>query len=91
MAGSDRRFWGDAAALAPQRGEVEDEMVTYMHRMVEQGGAWSHVARHMMGLWSGTPGARHWRQVCSDHRLKAEPPGLVRQLAHAPAAAEAQA
>ena len=91
MAGWDQRFWGDAGAEPPQRDEVEDAMVAYMQRVVEQGGAWSHVARHMMGLWHGTPGARHWRQVWSDHRLKAEPPRLIRQLAHAPAAAAAPA
>ena len=27
----------------------------------------------MMGLWNGTPGARRWRQVWSDHRLKTLP------------------
>jgi tRNA-dihydrouridine synthase A len=91
MADWDRRFWGDAAALPPQRSDVEDAMVAYMQRTLEQGGAWSHVARHMMGLWNGMPGARRWRQVWSDHRLKAESPRLVRQLAHAPVAAAAQA
>jgi tRNA-dihydrouridine synthase A len=36
----------------------------------------------MLGLWNGTPGARRWRQVWSDHRLKAEAPARVAGLAH---------
>jgi tRNA-dihydrouridine synthase A len=31
----------------------------------------------MMGLWNGTPGARRWRQVWSDHHLKELPPRAV--------------
>jgi tRNA-dihydrouridine synthase A len=48
-------------------------MVDYMARQAGQGVAWPAIARHMLGLWHGTPGARRWRQVWSDHRLKAEP------------------
>jgi tRNA-dihydrouridine synthase A len=35
----------------------------------------------MLGLWNGTPGARRWRQVWSDHRLKSTPPHEVARLA----------
>ena len=37
----------------------------------------------MLGLWNGTPGARRWRQVWSDHRLKNEPVASVAALARA--------
>jgi tRNA-dihydrouridine synthase A len=37
----------------------------------------------MLGLWNGTPGARRWRQVWSDHRLKNEPVARVAALAQA--------
>jgi tRNA-dihydrouridine synthase A len=40
------------------------------------------MARHMLGLWNGTPGARRWRQVWSDHRLKSRPPREVWALAN---------
>ena len=40
-------------------------------------------SRHMLGLWNGTPGARKWRQVWSNHRLKNEPPAQVARLADA--------
>jgi tRNA-dihydrouridine synthase A len=76
MAGWDRRFLGDTAP-APQREAVEAAMLTYMERMARRGVGWHAAARHMMGLWNGTPGARRWRQVWSDHRLKALPPREV--------------
>jgi tRNA-dihydrouridine synthase A len=37
----------------------------------------------MLGLWNGMPGARRWRQVWSDHRLKDESPAAVARLADA--------
>lgn len=35
----------------------------------------------MPGLHNGLPGARRWRQVWSDHKLKALPPAEVSALA----------
>ena len=35
------------------------------------GTPWQAIARHMLGLRHGLPGARRWRQVWSDHKLKA--------------------
>jgi tRNA-dihydrouridine synthase A len=82
MVGWDRRFLGgDAAAPAPEREAVEAGMVAYMARQQVLGVPWPHVARHMLGLWAGEPGARRWRQVWSDHRLKDEPPAVVARLA----------
>ena len=46
-------------------------MCDYMAReAAEHGTPWSNIARHMLGLRNGLPGARRWRQVWSDHRLK---------------------
>ena len=47
----------------------------------DHGVAWSSIARHMMGLYHGVPGARRWRQVWSDHRLKGEPAHKVMRVA----------
>ena len=80
LAGWDARFFGAAAAVA-DRAEAEAAYVTYMTRVVAQGTPWSHAARHMLGLHNGLPGARRWRQVWSDHRLKAESPAAVSALA----------
>lgn len=76
----DDLFFG-ADRLAPDRDEVESKMVAYMQREVEAGAAWSRVSRHLLGLRHGLPGARRWRQVWSDHRLKSEAPANVSRMA----------
>jgi tRNA-dihydrouridine synthase A len=81
MATWDERFFGDAPQ-ARTRQDIEARMVAHMAAMQAKGTPWSHASRHMLGLWNGTPGARKWRQVWSDHRLKGEPPQRVSDLAH---------
>ena len=81
MAEWDARFFG-AAPAARTRLDVERSMLAYMQRQAAAGVPWPHVARHLLGLWHGEPGARHWRRVWSDHRLKAEAPAAVHALAH---------
>jgi tRNA-dihydrouridine synthase A len=62
---------------------VEQQMVDYMARELSvHGTTWPSIARHMLGLRHGLPGARHWRRVWSDHSLKAMPPDQVMALAH---------
>ncbi len=74
----DARFWGDATAQVPERESVEAAMVDYMERAQAQDGCpWYAIARHMLGLYHGLRGARLWRQVWSDHRLKPLPPREV--------------
>jgi tRNA-dihydrouridine synthase A len=88
MAEWDVRFLGAESPAASRREDVEDAMVRYMEREASQHGTpWPSIARHMMGLRHGTPGARRWRQVWSDHRLKGEPPRAVWSLAQRAAAA----
>jgi tRNA-dihydrouridine synthase A len=82
----DARFFRQAE-VERDRDEIEAAMVDYMRTVAARGEPWSHVSRHLLGLRNGLPGARHWRQVWSDHRLKADDPGAVSQLARAPAPA----
>ena len=78
----DALYYGDAPS-ALRREEVEEAMVAYMEREhAARGTPWHSVARHMMGLYNGLPGARRWRQVWSDHRLKGEPAREVMRKAH---------
>ncbi|MBC7939483.1 MAG: tRNA-dihydrouridine synthase, partial [Chitinophagaceae bacterium] len=82
MAEWDQRFFG-AVPAGLQRDDVERAMVAYLTRRAADGYPWTLAARHMLGLWNGTPGARRWRQVWSDHRLKQQPPAAVQALATA--------
>jgi tRNA-dihydrouridine synthase A len=71
---------------------VERQMVDYMARAArDHGTPWSNIARHMLGLRHGLPGARRWRQVWSDHRLRDTPPHEVMRLAHADPRTQAEA
>ena len=78
----DSQFFGEAAR-ADTRESIEEHMTQYMAREQRaRGTPWSAVARHMLGLRNGLPGARRWRQVWSDHRLKDLHPRDVMALAH---------
>lgn len=71
LASWDANFFGDTS-LTRSRDEVEAAMVDYMaHEAAQHGTHWYAIARHMLGLRHGQAGARRWRQVWSDHRLKA--------------------
>jgi tRNA-dihydrouridine synthase A len=71
------------------REAVEAEMVAYTEREMARTAGWVHgevrwpqVIRHILGLYHGLPGARRWRQVWSDHKLKDLPPSEVMAMAH---------
>lgn len=80
MASWDARFFDDTGP-EPQRDAVEDAMVDYLSALATNGIAWAGAARHMLGLRNGQPGARRWRQVWSDHRLRDRSPREVQRLA----------
>ncbi|MBA3774477.1 MAG: tRNA dihydrouridine(20/20a) synthase DusA [Ramlibacter sp.] len=78
----DAEFFAQAPS-AISRETVEEQMTGYMAREAQAHGTpWSAIARHMLGLRNGLPGARRWRQVWSDHRLKSLHPRDVMALAH---------
>jgi tRNA-dihydrouridine synthase A len=86
----DACFFGDERAVPLHREDVEAAMVQYAEQTVERTRGlprgevrWPAVMRHVLGLYNGLPGARRWRQVWSDHRLKTLPPAEVMALAHA--------
>ena len=81
LASWDAELYG-AQPQALSREDVEARMCDYMAREAAvRGTPWSNIARHMLGLRNGLPGARRWRQVWSDHRLKTLPPHEVMALA----------
>jgi tRNA-dihydrouridine synthase A len=82
LASWDRDYFNEPARELT-REQVEEQMVGYMVREREARGTnWYSIARHMLGLRNGLPGARRWRQVWSDHKLRELHPRDVMALAH---------
>ncbi len=78
----DAWFHG-ASANPSSRESIEQQMVAYMAREAQAHDTpWSAIARHMLGLRHGLPGARRWRQVWSDHTLRDWSPQAVMRRAH---------
>jgi tRNA-dihydrouridine synthase A len=82
LASWDAAFFSEAPNEL-SRESVEEQMCDYMAReTAAHGTPWATMARHMLGLRHGLPGARRWRQVWSDHQLKHLHPRAVMALAH---------
>jgi len=86
MAPWDARFFGDGDAPVVDeawRLGIEEQLLAYIERQQScHATPWTHIMRHSLGLWNGQAGARRWRQVWSDHRLKALPAREVAAIAH---------
>jgi tRNA-dihydrouridine synthase A len=65
----DRRFYG-APAAEPDWNDLRDRMMAYVERHIANGGRLQHIARHMVGLFTGLPGARRYRQILSTDAAK---------------------
>jgi tRNA-dihydrouridine synthase A len=89
LAGWDALHFGETPSTLT-RSNTEAAMVEYLQTVVADGEPWSRGSRHMLGLWNGTPGARHWRQVWSDHQRKLDSPAAVSRAAHGASASAAQ-
>jgi tRNA-dihydrouridine synthase A len=69
----DAREEVDLAALI-------DDMTAYAERHMAGGGRLSNVTRHMIGLFTGLPGARRWRQLLSERAVRPDAgPELIRE------------
>ena len=77
LAEADRRLYGDDHPL-PTRAEVVAGLMPFVEREVAAGTPLQHIARHILGLYHGQPGARGWRRTLSDSALlRANDPGLL--------------
>lgn len=54
----------------PDHDALVDAMRAHAERHVVAGGRLSHVTRHMLGLFHGRPGARHWRRILTEEAVK---------------------
>jgi tRNA-dihydrouridine synthase A len=85
MASFDARYYGDADAPQKSRGDIVHAMLPYLRAQLDahgkQGGGklrLNSITRHMLGLMTGMPGARGFRQTLSDTRkLAGDDPALL--------------
>ena len=71
MATFDQRYYGDANAAVKSRDQVIEAMIPYIRAQLargEKGLKLNSITRHMLGLMTGLPGARQFRQVLSDSK-----------------------
>jgi tRNA-dihydrouridine synthase A len=71
MATFDQRYYGDANAVVKSRDQVIEAMIPYIRAQLalgEKGLKLNSITRHMLGLMTGLPGARQFRQVLSDSK-----------------------
>ena len=64
------------------RSEVVERMAEHTDRHVAAGGRANHVARHMIGLFHGEPGAREWRRTLSTEATRPGATGDVLREAY---------
>jgi tRNA-dihydrouridine synthase A len=69
LAGVDRRFFNSTHTV-PGREEVVRQMLPYIERELNAGAPLKHITRHMLGLFQGMPGARHWRRHLSTRAVR---------------------
>ncbi|MGV8918515.1 MAG: tRNA dihydrouridine(20/20a) synthase DusA, partial [Pseudomonas sp.] len=82
LAEVDQQLFGSTAAVI-SRAEALASMRPYIAAHIASGGSMHHITRHVLGLGTGFPGARRFRQLLSVdiHKTK-EPLVLLDQAAH---------
>ncbi len=69
LAGVDARLCSDRREI-PSRGDIVHMMLPYIETELTAGTLLKHITRHMLGLFAGEPGARHWRRYLAQHAHK---------------------
>ncbi len=62
----DQRLFADQSKILT-RFEVLEKMYPYIEQQLSNGSYLNHIARHMLGLFQGLPGARAWRRHLSQN------------------------
>lgn len=85
----ERRLGAPPANVPDSRHDVVRHMLPYIESRLAAGAELKQIARHMLNLFSGRPGARHWRRYLSEHahRPGAGPEVIEGALARLPEAA----
>ncbi|MDP6831341.1 MAG: tRNA dihydrouridine(20/20a) synthase DusA [Alphaproteobacteria bacterium] len=80
MATVDRDLFGETAPIA-SRAELVRTMLPYIAEQMAQGVRLHAIARHMLGLYHGQPGAKAWRRHISEHGYRPGADGSLLEAA----------
>lgn len=83
LCAADRRIFG-AGTIDTTPEAAVNAMIPYINAHMAQGGRLNQISRHMLGLFSGRPGARGWRRTLSEGASKpdADASLLLEALTH---------
>ncbi len=80
LADVDRRIFGSTVNPVTTREEAVEALLPYIEQRLAQGDYLTRITRHMLGLYHGCHGGRHWRRMLSeDARQEGSGAALVRQ------------
>ncbi len=68
LAAADPQIYGAGQVSDPF--DVVHKMLPYVEAHLAQGGRLHQITRHMLGLFSGRPGARGWRRILSEGAVR---------------------
>ena len=96
LADVDRRIFGEPANPVTSRIEAVEALLPYVEQRLAEGDYLTRITRHMLGLFHGCHGGRHWRRMLSEDarrdgagiELLREAVELIGQAAASRAAAE---
>ena len=66
---ADAEIWGAANPCDTREAAVQ-AMMPYIDAHLRSGGRLHQITRHMLGLFAGQPGARHWRRTLSEQATR---------------------
>ena len=65
----DQRYFQDNYII-PTRLDIVMSMLPYIEAELQQDIYLKHITRHLLGLFQGQPGAKHWRRTLSEEAVK---------------------
>ncbi|MBF2760776.1 MAG: tRNA dihydrouridine(20/20a) synthase DusA [Ectothiorhodospiraceae bacterium AqS1] len=82
LADVDRRLFREMHSKThsiPTRREIALKMIDYAQEEIEKGTRLHSIARHILGLFHATPGARRWRRHLSTEAPRRNDPGVIEE------------